>query len=89
MRRRCGWMPSALATPERVVWARDRTSTTECPRSYITAQSWAWIEEFYVWRRLSSRSLDGLEAKKAEAFLLLENELPAAKGEPGVGPGGG
>ncbi len=74
MKRRCGWVPAALETPERVIWARKQTATTVCPKSYVTAQSVTWLEEFYVWRKLGGISVEQLGARQAEAFLILENE---------------
>jgi hypothetical protein len=75
LKRRCRWAPAAAATPKRVVWARNQTAVTTCPKSYITAQSTAWLEEFYVWRRLGGIRPDRLTARQAEAYLLIEDEL--------------
>lgn len=75
MKRRCGWAPAATVSPERVVWARKQTAVTTCPKSYITAQSSAWLEEFYLWRRLGGMRLDRLTARQAEAYLLIADEL--------------
>lgn len=74
MKRRCGWIPAALETPEKVVWARRRVSTGKCPTSLITAQSLTWIEQFYVWRRLGPGYPGELSAREIEAFLILEQE---------------
>ncbi len=41
----------------------------------MTSQSIAWAEEFLVKRRLERKPIDELEARKVEAFLLLEHEL--------------
>jgi hypothetical protein len=75
MKRRCGWIPRALETPERVVWARNTAATTVCPKSYVTAQSMAWLEEYLVRRKLGQQGIDGLGAREVEAFLILEHEL--------------
>ena len=74
MKRRCGWMPAALETPEKVVWARKRVSTGTCPTSLISAQSLTWIEQFWVWRRLGPSYPGELSAREIEAFLILEKE---------------
>jgi hypothetical protein len=74
MKRRCGWMPAALETPEKVVWARKRVSTGTCPTSLISAQSLTWIEQFWVWRRLGPSYPGDLSAREIEAFLILERE---------------
>jgi len=79
-KRRCGWIARALETPERVVWARNNAATTICPRSFITAQSMAWLEEYLVRRKLGQRGIDGLGAREVEAFLILEHELTQANG---------
>jgi hypothetical protein len=75
MRRRCGWVPAALETPARVIWARGQVSTDVCPRSFITAQSIGWVEEFLVrkWLRLALPA--ELNMRQAEAFLILEQQL--------------
>jgi len=77
MKRRCGWLPAALATPPRTVWARKNVSTQICPKSYQSADSITWLEEFLVWKRLGSRRLEDLTARQTQAFLLLEGELAA------------
>jgi hypothetical protein len=84
MKRRCGWIPQALAAPERVVWARNNAATTVCPKSFITAQSMAWLEEYLVRRKLGQRGIEGLGARAVEAFLVLEQELAEAAGGSGT-----
>jgi len=61
-----------------VVWARKAVTVTTCPKSLVTAQSAGWLEEFLVRRHLGGLRIDGLGARDAEAFLLLE-ELMAAE----------
>lgn len=46
MKRRCGWIPAALEQPARVVWAKDGVGINICPKSFVTAQSMAWVEEY-------------------------------------------
>lgn len=87
IRRRCGWTPEALETRERVVWARNNAAATICPKSLITAQSMAWIEEYLVRRKLRQRGIDGLAARKVEAFLVLEHELVVAGVDASTGEG--
>ena len=77
LKRRCGWMPAALETPAKVVWARRRVSTDRCPTSTVTAQSLAWIEQFYVWRKLGPKYPGELSAREVEAFVILEQEAQA------------
>ena len=59
----------------RAVWARNSVVSTECPKSFITPQSIAWLEEYLVRRKLGQRGTDGLGAREVEAFLILEHEL--------------
>jgi hypothetical protein len=82
IRRRCGWIPRALATPERIVWARNSAATTVCPKSFVSAQSMAWLEEYLVRRKFGQRGIEGLGAREVEAFLILEHELAEASGGP-------
>jgi len=75
IKRRCGWTPAALETPARVIWARHDAATVICPKSFVTAQSLAWVEEYLVRRKLGQKGIDGLGARDVEAFLILEHEL--------------
>lgn len=75
MKRRCTWLPAGLATPRQVVWVRKGVCAESCPKSLITAQSQAWLEEYGVRKRLGSRELKDLTARQVEAFLLLEGEF--------------
>lgn len=56
------------------MWARRGVLAERCPRSVITAESLAWIEEFEIWRLGRTPSLLDLDARKADAFWLLEGE---------------
>jgi hypothetical protein len=78
-------MAPALETPERVVWARNNVASNICPRSFITAQSMAWLEDYLVRRKLGRREVEGLGAREVEAFLILEHELTQTNGSPGAG----
>jgi hypothetical protein len=57
------------------VWARRHCAIEECPRSYIRAQSEAWLEAFYAWRLTGRGEIDDVPARLADAFLVLEGEL--------------
>ena len=59
----------------RPVWARADVATEICPKSYITAESVGWVEEFLVRRRLGGIKLEELTARQVEAFLVLEKAL--------------
>jgi hypothetical protein len=89
MKRRCGWIPLALQTPERVVWARNNAATTVCPKAFITAQSMTWLEEYLVRRKLGQRGIEGMGAREVEAFVILEHELAELNGGVSAGRLGG
>lgn len=59
----------------RIVWARGNVATEECPKSYITGESLAWVEEFQVWKRLGYPRVEEMTARQVEAMLVLEAEL--------------
>jgi hypothetical protein len=61
-----------------VIWARKSVATMVCPKSFITAQSLAWVEEYLVRRKLGQKGIEGLGARQVEAFLILEHELAGA-----------
>jgi hypothetical protein len=46
----------------------------ECPKSYITADSTTWLDEFFVWKADGAMNLMSLPARTAEALLVLERE---------------
>jgi hypothetical protein len=58
-----------------VIWARRGLSLTTCPKSYITAESLALVEEFVVRRRLGAMDLTDLSARQVEAFAVLEKAV--------------
>lgn len=70
------------------MWARKGTSSTVCPKSMITGQSMAWLEQFFLWQRLPRAYSRELSAREVDAFLILEDELSAemknAREEPGT-----
>jgi hypothetical protein len=78
IKRRCGWLPRGEETPPRVIWAHNNVATMICPKSFITAQSMAWVETYLVRRKLGQRGIAGLGARDVEAFLILEHELTEA-----------
>jgi hypothetical protein len=45
----------------------------ECPKSFITAESLALIEEYFVTRQLGIPDSLDTEARKVDAFLLLKD----------------
>jgi hypothetical protein len=83
-RRRCGWLGFNNGGRASVVWARKNAPVTSCPKSLITPESEAFVEDFLVRRKLGGIVLRDLSAKQVEAFLILEKELAAenSNGEP-------
>jgi hypothetical protein len=78
VKRRCGWLG---VKPEGVVWARKDVVIGSCPKSYVTAQSEGLVEEFFVRRRLGGLGIEGLSARQAEAFVVLEQALAGERPE--------
>lgn len=61
----------------KIVWARHGVSASECPKSYITAESLGWVEQFAI-RRILGATLSDLAqtpARTVDAFSVLEQEL--------------
>jgi len=57
------------------VWARNGAASSECPKSFVTAESMACLEQYLVRRKLGHKGVEDLSAREVEAFLILENEL--------------
>jgi hypothetical protein len=57
------------------VWARGGVSTTQCPKSIISAESLVLLEEFNIWRRFGCGDARRMNARVADAIALLEDEL--------------
>jgi hypothetical protein len=74
-KRRCGFLPDEQRAEPRIVWGRRQTHTEECPKSLVTGESLALLEEFFVRRRLGISDSIELEARKVDAFLILRDEM--------------
>lgn len=74
-KRRCGFLPSEERGDARIVWGSHGAQTEECPKSLITGKSLAFIEEFLAGRRLGMQNGLGMDARKADAFLILQEEM--------------
>ena len=74
-KRRCGWLTGSESGKGGLVWARKDVALETCPKSYITAESLALVEEFFVRRRLHGIEFSTLSARQVEAFLILEQAL--------------
>jgi hypothetical protein len=72
-RRACGWLD--VPSDGRVVWARGGVALMQCPKSTITGESEALVEDFLVRRKLGGFSVAELSAREAEAFVVLESAL--------------
>ena len=49
--------------------------TEECPKSLITGESLALVEEFFVRRRLGIPDSSEMAARTVDAFVILSNEM--------------
>jgi type IV pilus biogenesis protein CpaD/CtpE len=56
------------------VWARHNVSTSQCPKSIISAESLTFLEEFNVWKRFGCGDARRMNARVADAIALLEDE---------------
>jgi hypothetical protein len=70
--RHCAFANEAAA--QKPIWARRGVTTTQCPKSLITAESLVLIEEFQVWKRFGCADVNLMSARKVEALSILENE---------------
>jgi len=60
-----------------VVWSRHHVATEICPKSLISGQSLAWMEEFLLWRKLGQAWPQDMDTRKLEAFLILQEQMDA------------
>jgi hypothetical protein len=80
-KRRCGFLQEEKRGEPRIVWGRKQTQSDECPKSLVTGESMALLEEFFVRRRLGMpgsiemKDLLEMEARKVDAFLILREEM--------------
>jgi hypothetical protein len=57
------------------VWARKHVLVSACPKSYVSAESMALVEDFSFRRRFGQMDPAHLTARQADAFMVLESEL--------------
>lgn len=57
------------------MWARKHAQTQECPKSFISAESLALLEEFFVRVRLKLPDSLDTAARRVDAFLILRDEM--------------
>ena len=72
--RRCAFLPVESLGPVRTVWAKGRASTTQCPKSVISATSLTLLEAFSAWRVLGTTQVWRLPAKVVDALFVLQIE---------------
>ncbi len=70
--RNCAWIPARSEPISRVVWARRNVIAFQCPKSIITAQSLSLLEQFHIWKEFGGGTPWSIDAKAAEAILVLE-----------------
>ncbi|HWF10753.1 MAG TPA: hypothetical protein VG297_19935 [Bryobacteraceae bacterium] len=75
VKRRCGFLPAGERGSPHLVWGSRRAQTDECPKSFVTGESLALLEEFFVRRRLNMEFSLETEARKVDAFLILRDEM--------------
>ncbi|MGH9613185.1 MAG: hypothetical protein ACRD4P_08920 [Bryobacteraceae bacterium] len=75
-KRNCGWIAEHREDGP-VVWARRRAATSECPRSFISADSIRMIEEHHAWRISGRNGVRAMPARLVDALFLLESETRA------------
>ena len=74
-KRRCGWVKDIepSAQKPRVVWARNGVAVSHCPKSVITGESLALVEEYQARRVFNDfQRTAEMPAKAVDAFCLLE-----------------
>ena len=59
------------------MWARKSVALGVCPKSYITAESIALLNEFAVIRRFARADISELSGRQLDAFLILEEAVAA------------
>jgi hypothetical protein len=74
-KRRCGWLQLGEDDSSKPIWARGHISLTTCPKSYITGESMARVEDFFVRWRFGRINLEEMTARETDAFLILEEAM--------------
>jgi hypothetical protein len=64
---------AGAAERPRPVWARRGVAAARCPKSVITGESLALVEEFLAWK-LAGGDVNMRAAKSVDAFFALEME---------------
>jgi hypothetical protein len=77
--RNCAWLGGGQRESAKVVWARGRAISKQCPKSVISAESLRFLDMYNVWKSLGKGCIMSLDARSAEAIELLEREWLAEK----------
>ena len=56
------------------MWARGEVISMQCPKSVVTSQSLDYLEKFRLWITAGGGALWDIDAKCADAILLLNEE---------------
>ena len=78
-KRRCGFVPGMADEPERAIWLRKQVIASQCPKSIISAESMAWIEEYCAWKLAGVGDYRTLNARQLDAFWTLEQVARAER----------
>lgn len=57
------------------MWSRGRVVATSCPKSSISGQSLAWVEDYFAWKLVGCGDYRTLSAREIDAFCTLEQVL--------------
>ncbi len=83
--RQCGWLRET-GVKRKAVWARYGTIADQCPKTAVTADSVAWMEQWAVWRQSGRFPHSDWGAKDLEAMAVLEQAWERMQDE-ARGPG--
>jgi hypothetical protein len=70
--RNCAWINAAKPVNKKAVWVRKDTVSLQCPKSVISAQSKAFLQQFRWWKQFGGGFPWWVDAKTADALLVLE-----------------
>ena len=74
-------MKQAERGEPRVVWGRKQVTADQCPKSLMSGESLALVEEFFVRRRLGIGETLEQEARKVDAFVILREQMEREEGD--------
>jgi hypothetical protein len=77
--RNCAWVRREQPAKPRAVWARRGIYSVHCPKSVITSESLYYLDQFRWWKEGGGGGLWHMEAKTADAVILLEQAWQTEK----------